>query len=106
MHLPDGVTVVRESDEPVEAVLAFVSTPAEVAAYAPQALDNLKEDGLLWLAYPKTRGKNPVELNRDLGWDALSQAGYRGVRQIAFDETWSARRFRHERYVGAEIASP
>jgi redox-regulated HSP33 family molecular chaperone len=67
MHLPDGVTVVRESEGPVEAVLAFVSTPAEVKAYAPQALKNLEEDGLLWLAYPKTRGKTSVELNRDRG---------------------------------------
>jgi hypothetical protein len=32
-------------------------------------------------------------LNRDTGWQIVTAAGYRGVFQIAVDETWSAVRF-------------
>ena len=35
-----------------------------------------------------------TDLTRDEGWQLTTQAGYRPIRQIAIDATWSALRFR------------
>ncbi len=54
----------------------------------------LKSGGILWISYPKRSAKLPTDLTRDEGWDVITQAGFRGVRQVSIDEVWSAVRFR------------
>jgi hypothetical protein len=36
---------------------------------------------------------------RRTGWQALSDAGFRPVRQVAIDADWSALRFRRKEFV-------
>jgi hypothetical protein len=49
---------------------------------------------LLWVAYPKGSSGVKTDVNRDRLWQALEPTGWRPVRQVALDETWSAMRFR------------
>ncbi|MFE0461405.1 hypothetical protein ACFW1A_19370 [Kitasatospora sp. NPDC058965] len=77
-----------------DAVLAFVTTAAELAGPdAEAALAAARRDALAWVAYPKA-GKLGTDLNRDSLAAALIARGVRPVRQIAVDDTWSALRFR------------
>jgi hypothetical protein len=56
----------------------------------------------LWFAYPKkTSKKYDVNIHRDKGWEALEQLGFKGVRQVAIDQDWSALRFRRQKFVGS-----
>ncbi|MBN1921678.1 MAG: hypothetical protein JW892_10565 [Anaerolineae bacterium] len=44
-------------------------------------------DITLWYAYPKSTSKKiKCTFNRDTGWEALGQAGFEPVRQVAVDE--------------------
>ena len=88
-----GANLVRPG-EAYEAALAFCGSPADVARHAPVVLKGLPEDGLLWFAYRKGAAAKVSGLSRDVGWEPLARAGYRGVRAIAFDEDWSGLRFR------------
>jgi hypothetical protein len=54
------------------------------------ALNAIKEDGLLWISYPKKTSK----IKTDIGGDVMTHAGYDGVSLISINETWSAIRFR------------
>ena len=61
---------------------------------APKLAARLKPDGMLWIAYQKGAARVNTDLSRDVGWDPLTDAGWRGVSLIAVDEVWSAMRFR------------
>lgn len=53
------------------------------------------DNTLVWVLYPKKSSKKyQADISRDSGWNALLDLGWDGVRQIAFDEDWSALRFR------------
>lgn len=43
----------------------------------------------------------PTDLNRDILWNLVEPAGWRPVRMVALDETWSAMRFRREEGSGS-----
>ena len=94
-----GVTLDDGEGSP-DAVLAFVTTRDQALDVAPRAFELVRGGGLVWLAYPKGGSGVPTDLNRDVLWATLDQTGWRPVRQIALDETWSAMRFRPEDEVG------
>jgi hypothetical protein len=48
----------------------------------------------LWFACPKKSGAFASDISRDHGWEALQDAGFLPVTQIALDADWSALRFR------------
>ncbi len=81
-------------------VQAFVRDARELEARWPDTLAAGAPDAVLWLCYPKRSSKVDTDLTRDRGWAAVTADGYRGVRQISLDETWSALRFRHRDAVG------
>lgn len=89
-----GAVTLTEPGQGCDAALAFCRGPADVTAFAPQALAGLVEDGPLWFAYRKGAATKLTGLGRDVGWAALEALGYRPVRAIAFDEDWSGLRFR------------
>ena len=91
--------------EPCDGVIAFCETPAEVEAFSAQALEVLPEDGLLWFAYRKGDAAKASGLSRDEGWQALAAAGYRPVRSISIDDSWTGLRFREKAKVKAKEGS-
>lgn len=92
-------------DSYYDGVIACFDSPAEIEAMAPRILKELPPDGLLWLAYRKGTAGKAMGLNRDKGWEALEEAGYRPVRQVALDGEWSALRFRPRALVKAKEGS-
>lgn len=97
--LPLGIENSRRRRN-LDYVVVFLHKAADVSTKGVPALARLREDGLAWFCYPKKSSGLFVDLSRDEGWEALTSLGYRGVRQIAIDETWSALRFRERNCVG------
>ena len=98
----EGVTIHRSLVEVEEAgfILAFVIRKVDLDDLAGKVAARAPGDAVVWFAYPKgTSRKYHCDFNRDTGWDALSAAGFRPVRQVAIDEDWSALRFRRTEYV-------
>lgn len=80
-------------------ILAFGTTLAQVQEFAHIVAERTQGDAIVWFAYPKGSSKKyTCEFNRDTGWAALAEAGFRPVRQVAIDEDWSALRFRRTEY--------
>ena len=111
LHAPQGfdreinsqveeVSVETSPDGQYPAVLLFVSSLQDVELYAPQALEAIAFDGLLWMAYPKGSSGVKTDINRDHGWDVVRSQGYETVSAISIDGTWSALRFRPIKRVG------
>jgi hypothetical protein len=98
----DGVAVLRDPKKAkaVRFALAFVTKQAEVDTLAKLLTGKAAGDALLWFAYPKgTSKKFSCEFNRDTGWDALREAGFDTVRQVAIDDDWTALRFRRVEHI-------
>lgn len=94
--LPKGLTISTLPNGRYDYVHLFAKDSGELNQYAPTALAAVKMDGLFWISYPKKSAKLPTDLTRDEGWDFITEAGYRGVRQVSIDSIWSAVRFREQ----------
>lgn len=75
----------------------FGSSNEELKKLAKEHINLLKDDGLLWLCYPKkTSKKYQSNCSRDTVVTLLQDEQFQAVRQIAIDEDFSGLRFRHE----------
>ena len=79
---------------PAEAVMLFCERKADLEAGLAHALEQVAEGGHLWVCYPKGKTKEPRDLTRDVGWDALEGKGLDSVNLIAVNDSWSAFKFR------------
>jgi hypothetical protein len=77
-------------------VQVFGTSNEELQLNAKKAVAYVKDDGLLWLCYPKKSSKTfkGSDCSRESVTGMLSEEGYEPVRQIAIDDDWSALRFR------------
>ena len=99
--LPGGGTIDEAAVDGVEydAVHLFCRGSAALAALTPTAVADYRTGGVLLASYPKGGAKAGTDLNRDRGWEPLTAAGFRPVRQMAIDDSWSALRWRREEEV-------
>ena len=95
-----GIELRQQSADAAEAVLLFASSLAEAGRLMSEGIRVVKEDGLLWAAYPKGSSGIKTDINRDTLWRASECTGWRPVRQVAMDKVWSAIRFRPAERVG------
>lgn len=96
----DGVDVHRQAQGGIVFALAFVKTLQEVAEATDALVRAAEGDVRLWMVYPKASSKKyRCEFHRDTGWQALGEAGYEPVSQVAVDEDWSALRFRKVEFI-------
>ncbi|MEO1288264.1 MAG: hypothetical protein AAFV93_10885 [Chloroflexota bacterium] len=97
-ELPDNVTL-TDSDS-ADVVQLFVSNISDLEQYVSTAINVLKENGILWISYPKKSSKVETDISRDVGWDVMDTHDYRPVMQVSIDDTWSALRWRPKDQVG------
>jgi hypothetical protein len=98
----EGIVIARELQPASEIhfMLAFVTRRDEIEQVAPVIAKHAIGDAVVWFAYPKASSKRyTCAINRDSGWQALGDAGFEPVRQVAIDEDWSALRFRRVTYI-------
>ena len=93
-ELPAGVELATTLNGTFDLVHVFIKNKAEIDQYALNAIQAVKPGGSLWFSYPKKSAKIPTDISRDVGWDAVSNAGWRPVTLISIDDVWSAFRFR------------
>jgi len=95
----EGYTLINGLEMPsagnYDAMLLFVRSRQDLEHFAPPSAAALKQEGMLWVAYPKKTSGIKTDFTRDEGWKVLAELGYAGVRQVAIDTTWSALRFKH-----------
>src|SRR5579884_2803532 len=85
-ELPADVELATTLNGTFDLVHVFVKNKAEIDQFAPAAIQAVKPGGLLWFSYPKKSAKMPTDISRDVGWDAVSNAGWRPVTLISIDD--------------------
>jgi Bacteriocin-protection, YdeI or OmpD-Associated len=94
--LPDGTKEETTPKGSLDLVLLFVRDRQELKKQWPKTLPALKQDGLLWVAYPKKSSGIDSDLagmNND--WEVNAGSPWQPVSSISIDDTWSAVRFKY-----------
>jgi hypothetical protein len=68
----------------------FVQNRDELDRLAPEVVQALKPDSILWISFPKGGSKVQTDLTRDEGWDALQALDLKWITLISVNEIWSA----------------
>lgn len=110
-NLPEDLQWMRSELESIGAVESSNSSEFTVAigfGTSSDAIDSffhsidatVQNDEIVWFCYPKkTSKKYTSTINRDSGWDGISDLTFEPVMQVAIDEDWSALRFRKIEFI-------
>jgi hypothetical protein len=98
--LPAGASVTDQRGKPADVAIVFVRDSGELKRLAT-SFGTLEEDAILWVCYPKGGAKAGTDLDRDVLHVAMEKHELAGVTLVAFDDTWSAMRFRAPEDVGS-----
>lgn len=87
--------------ESYDFVQAFATTNEQLQQLGRTAAQCIKENGLLWLCYPKKSSKayKGSDCSRESVAGLLANEEFEPVRQVAIDEDWSALRFKKVEHI-------
>ena len=94
LGLPPQANPDREIRGKYEFVQLFAENSQVLNHWAQRIIEAVKPEGLLWICYPKKTSGIKTDLTRDQGWQVVTDACLRGIRQVSIDPTWSAVRFK------------
>ena len=91
--LPDGTTVIKGPKGELDLIQLFARDRATLEEELPGWKARLKQDGMIWVSWPKSSSK----LSTDLGDGSVREVGLKNglvdVKVCAIDESWSALKF-------------
>jgi hypothetical protein len=87
--LPDGVSVLARPAPQLDLVVLFVLSRAELERRLGALHSKLRQDGMLWVAWPKRASKVPTDMTEDVVRDVALPRGLVDVKVCAIDATWS-----------------
>jgi hypothetical protein len=92
--LPSGVKQEKSLARDLDAVFLFATSQNELKTLWPKVLASVKQDGAVWVAYPKK--SSGIETDLGMGeWDATKGGDWNPVAMIGVDDTWSSVRFKY-----------
>jgi hypothetical protein len=88
-ELPDAVRVLARPVTGLDLVVLFVRSRAQLERRLAGLHAKLRQDGMLWIAWPKRASKVPTDMTEDVVRDVALPRGLVDVKVCAIDETWS-----------------
>jgi hypothetical protein len=90
-----GVTIEKSLKRDLDFVMLFATTQKELKGQWSKALASVKQDGAVWVAYPKRNSGIESDLTGMQGWDATKGSDWNPVAMVGIDDTWSAVRYKY-----------
>jgi hypothetical protein len=88
-ELPGGVRVLARPAPELDLVVAFVRSRAELERRLPGLHARLRQNGMLWVAWPKRASNVPTDMTEDVVREVALPRGLVDVKVCAIDDTWS-----------------
>jgi len=88
-ELPGDVRVLARPAPELDLVVLFVRARAELERRLPGLHAKLRQDGMLWVAWPKRASKLPTDMTEDVVREVALPRGLVDVKVCAIDDTWS-----------------
>lgn len=87
--LPEAVTLGEDLPGEVEMVHLFTRSRADLAAALPELLSRIRQDGAIWVSWPKRASGVPTDVTEDTVREVALPLGLVDVKVCAVDDTWS-----------------
>jgi len=87
--LPEGVRMVRKIDDDTDIVHIFSTERGRLTAALRHSLGRLKQDGTIWVSWPKKSSKMPTDITEDTIRKVALPMGLVDIKVCAVDEVWS-----------------
>jgi len=91
--LPKDVFVARTLKGPLDFIHFFTTKRSELESKFPILKQELSQDGMLWVSWPKGSSKVGTDLNENVVREIGLKNGIVDVKVIAVDEIWSGLKF-------------
>lgn len=88
-ELPEGVKLTAKASLPVEAAHVFATESVFLDAVLSKLRDDLKQDGFVWVSWPKKSSKVPTDITEDTIRELALPLGLVDVKVCAVSEVWS-----------------
>ena len=92
-RLPAGAAVAAEPSGPLDLIVAFTRSRAELARDFSRLAALLAPAGMLWIGWPKKSSGVATDLTEDVVRGVGLAAGLVDTKVCAIDEVWSGLRF-------------
>ncbi|MCL2472031.1 MAG: hypothetical protein FWF25_09905 [Propionibacteriaceae bacterium] len=103
---PESDDIQQVDQGEAEVVHLFIDSRDQCVARFPEAVAACAPGGVIWVSYPKSKGKKTYDINRDSLWAVLLDAGHHPVSQVALDDQWSAVRVKKNEEGSAPTPPP
>ncbi|MDB5127010.1 DUF3052 family protein [Mucilaginibacter sp.] len=87
--LPTNVYFVANKESPVNLIHFFTKTNAELLFQLPELKQQITQDGIIWVSWPKKASKVVTDITEDKIRDYALQIGLVDIKVCAVDEIWS-----------------
>jgi len=88
-ELPEGVTLVTKTKKPIEAAHVFTTESAFLNAVLSKLRNELKQDGFVWVSWPKKASKVPTDITEDTIREIALPLGFVDIKVCAVSDIWS-----------------
>lgn len=87
--VPEGVKIIRRLSTELDMIHLFTKSRAELTANIENFMHRIKQDGMIWVSWPKKSAKVPTDVTEDLIREVILPRGLVDVKVCAIDEVWS-----------------
>ena len=87
--LPEGASLVTKARKPIEAAHVFTTETAFLDATLSRLRNELKQDGFIWVSWPKKTSKVPTDITEDIIREIALPLGFVDIKVCAVSEVWS-----------------
>jgi len=87
--LPDGVKVVSRLSSNTDVVHIFSTKEAHLTKTLRASLPKLKQDGMIWVSWPKKSAKVPTDITEDTIRKVALPLGLVDIKVCAVNDVWS-----------------
>lgn len=87
--LPEKVKILRRLANELDMIHFFTTNRAELAASIETFMERIKQDGMIWVSWPKKASNVPTDVTEDVIREVALPLGLVDVKVCAVDATWS-----------------
>jgi hypothetical protein len=88
--LPENVIVAQKETNELDVVHLFTKSRSELARLIDRYRTRIKQNGAIWVSWPKKASKIATEINEDTVREIAFPQGLVDIKVCAVDEIWSA----------------
>jgi len=93
-EIPEAVKILNTLVSGADIIQFFTKSRSDLEKNFNPLINALKDDGSLWISYPKGTSKVETDINRDIIWKIGEGVGLKPVAMISIDSVWAAFRLK------------